>query len=235
MRVNSETGEHAASVRDGEVRDERASRRRFLALAAIAGSGLVAPTLTFGISAAHAQGAHTERKAASRILIAYVTRTKNTQAVAEIIQKATGGTLLEVETATPYPENYAAIVAQMESENESGYLPPLKTAVTNLRDFDTVFLGFPTWGMRLPPPMKSFLRTHDLSGKIVVPFNTNAGYGTGSSFQTVKDLCPGANVLQGFATRGGLERDGILLAIEGKRRTEVQNEVREWLHEFQAR
>ena len=41
--------------------------------------------------------------------------------------------------------------------------------------------------MKLPPPMKSFLKQYDLSGKTIVPFNTNDGYGIGSSFETVKD------------------------------------------------
>lgn len=187
------------------------------------------PSLTLGSPGAQAQAAPVQREAARKILIAYVTRTNNTRVVAEIIQRATGGTLMEVETATPYPEDYAAIVTQVEKENETDYLPLLKTAVTDLRDYDTVFLGFPTWGMQLPPPMKSFLRTHDLSGKTVAPFNTNGGYGAGSGFETVKTLCPGARVLQGFSTRGGLERDGILLAIKEQRREAVRAEVMDWL------
>lgn len=166
---------------------------------------------------------------ARSILVIYLTRTNNTKAAAEIIQQATGGTLLELETATPYPEDYDAIVAQVAQENERGYLPPLKTTVPNLADYDTVFLGFPTWGMKLPPPMKSLLQAHDWKGRTVVPFNTNAGYGSGSSFDTVTDLCSGAKVLEGFSTRGGIERDGILLAIHGERRTAVRTEVLNWL------
>jgi len=49
-----------------------------------------------------------------------------------------------------------------------------------------------------PPPMKTFLRQYDLKGKTVIPFNTNAGYGVGSSFETVKELSPGSKVLEGF-------------------------------------
>jgi hypothetical protein len=50
--------------------------------------------------------------------------------------------------------------------------------------------------------MKSFLRQYSLKGKTVIPFNTNGGYGPGSSFETVKELCPQSAVLQGFSTRG---------------------------------
>lgn len=81
--------------------------------------------------------------------------------------------------------------------------------------------------------MKSFLHEHDLSGNTVIPFNTNGGYGVGSSFRAVGDLCPHSKVLGGFSTRGGLERDGIYLAIKGERRKEVYAEVTDWLKSIQ--
>lgn len=166
------------------------------------------------------------------ILIVFLSRTHNTQAVAEIIHDAVGGTLVALKLRTPYPENYQAIVAQVQRENETGYLPPLATRIPDIRQYGTVFVGFPTWGMRLPPPIKSFLKEYDLRGKTVIPFNTNGGYGVGSGFRQVASLCTGCNVLQGFSTRGGLERDGIDLAITGKRREAVRGEVLEWLHEI---
>lgn len=168
----------------------------------------------------------------ANVLIVYLSRTRNTQAVAEIIHGAVGGTLVELELTTPYPENYAAIVAQVAKEDETGYLPPLATRITDIRQFDTVFVGFPTWGMQLPPPIKSFLKEYDLHGKTVIPFNTHAGYGVGSSFQQVRSLCTGCKVLRGYSTRGGLERDGIYLAIEGKRREAVRGEVLKWLQQI---
>ena len=83
--------------------------------------------------------------------------------------------------------------------------------------------------MRLPPPVKSFLSQYSLKGKTVIPFNTNAGYGEGSSFQTVRELCPQSTVLEGFVTRGGLERDGQYLVIKEARAEEAQREVKSWL------
>lgn len=83
--------------------------------------------------------------------------------------------------------------------------------------------------MQLPPPMKSFLKQYNLSGKVVVPFNTNAGYGVGSSFQTVKDLCPKSAVLEGFSTKGGIERDGILFVMKDEKEIEVQTDMINWL------
>jgi flavodoxin len=167
-------------------------------------------------------------------LIVYLSRTQNTKAVAEIIHKNIGGTLIALELETPYPEHYQTTVNQVAEENRTGYLPPLKTKIDDIGKYDVVFIGFPTWGMQLPPPMKSFLSQYDLSGKIVVPFNTNAGYGIGSSFETVKQLCPNSTVLDGFSTKGGVERDGILYVMEGDKEKQVQTEVKKWLQKIKA-
>lgn len=163
-----------------------------------------------------------------KTLIVYLSRTKNTKALAEMIQAEVGGDLVELDLVNPYPEDYRAIVDQVARENESGFLPPLKTRV-DLNQYELIFLGFPTWGMQMPPPMKSFLSSHDLSGKMVIPFNTNAGYGVGRGFDQVKEYCPKATILEGFSTQGGIERDGILFVMEGNREVEVRNEVKKWL------
>jgi flavodoxin len=169
-----------------------------------------------------------------KILIVYLSRTNNTRAIAEIIQRAVGGKLVALELVNPYPENYQAIVQQVVDENESGYLPPLKTKIDSIQNYDVVFVGFPTWDMRIPPPMKSFLNQYDLGGKTVIPFNTNAGYGVGSSFETVKRLCPHSKVLEGYSTEGGVERDGVYFVIKGEREKEAQEEVSNWLRKIRV-
>jgi flavodoxin len=164
-----------------------------------------------------------------RILIVYLSRTNNTKAIAEMIRDNVGGTLVPLELEKPYPENYEATVQQVARENETGYLPQLKTRIDGIEKYEVVFLGFPTWGMQLPPPIKSFLTQYTFKGKTVVPFNTIAGYGEGRSFQTVRELCPDSTILEGFVTRGGVERDGVLLAIKDERAKAAQAEVKNWL------
>lgn len=95
--------------------------------------------------------------------------------------------------------------------------------------YGSPFVGFPTWGMQLPPPIKSFLHQYDFSNKTVIPFNSNAGYGIGSSFQTVKKLCKNSKILEGFETKGGVERDGILFVMKGKKEEEITLEIKNWL------
>jgi len=169
-----------------------------------------------------------------KILIVYLSRTNNTKAIAEIIQKNVGGNLVALELDKPYPENYQQTVQQVVKENETGYLPPLKTKIDSIENYDVIFIGFPTWDMQMPPPMKSFLHQYNLSGKIVIPFNTNAGYGVGSGFKTVKELCSHSNVLEGFSIKGGIERDGVLFVMKDEKLKEAETEVKEWLRKIKV-
>jgi flavodoxin len=164
-----------------------------------------------------------------KVLIVYLSRTNNTKAIAEIIHENVGGKLVALELENPYPANYEATVQQVVKENERNYLPVLKIKIDSIEKYDVVFIGFPTWGMKLPPPMKTFLHQYDLKSKTVIPFNTNAGYGVGSGFQTVKELCPKSNVLEGFEIKGGVERDGEYFVIKDEKAKEAENKVKKWL------
>ena len=167
-----------------------------------------------------------------KILIVYLSRTNNTKAIAEIIHKNVGGTLVALELEKPYPENYQQTVQQVVTENVTGYLPPLITKIDSIEKYDVIFLGFPTWDMKMPPPVKSFLHQYKFSGKTVIPFNTNAGFGVGSGFRTVKELCPDSKVPEGFEMKGGVERDGVYFVIKDEKAKEAETKVKKWLHKI---
>lgn len=170
-----------------------------------------------------------QKPASEKVLIVYLSRTNNTKAVAEMIHKQVGGKLISLELVTPYPENYRTTVGQVVRENETGYLPPLKTRIDSIEKYEIIFLGFPTWGMKLPPPIKTFLKQYDLKNRTVILFNTNGGYGKGSSYDTVKELCPGCNIPEGFSTTGGFEISGRLLEIRDEKAVAVEKDVKKWL------
>ena len=170
----------------------------------------------------------------SKVLIVYLSRTNNTKAIAEIIQRNVGGKLATIELEKPYPENDEVTIQQVVKENETGYLLPLKTKIDSIQNYDVVFVGFPTWGMKLPPPVKSFLKQYDLKGKTIIPFNTNAGYGVGTGFETVKELCPDNKVLEGFEIKGGIERDGVYFVIKDEKAKEAESKVKSWLQKIKV-
>lgn len=184
--------------------------------------------MSFSSGCAKAQKSAIDKK----VLVVHLSRTNNTKVIAEIIHKNVGGDLVAIELINPYPTDYKETVQQVSDENKSGFLPPLKTKIDKIEKYDVVFIGFPTWGMQLPPPMKSFLHQYDLSGKTIIPFNTNSGYGVGSGFESVKKLAPESKILEGFSVEGGKERDGILFVMNGKKEKLVQDEVKKWLQKI---
>ena len=145
----------------------------------------------------------------STVLVAYFSRTGNTRLIARQIRRALDADLFEIETAEAYPEDYQAMVAQAEREREAGYEPPLRGSVANLASYQTIFLGFPIWGMTAPSPIRSFLTRHDLSGKTLVPFITHGGYGLGNSLSVVAEHAPRARLLGEFSKECDQERETL--------------------------
>lgn len=164
-----------------------------------------------------------------KTLIVYYSRTGNTKAVAELIQEKVGGQLVQLETTEERPSNYREEVAQNQQEQDSQVEPELKTNIPDLEDYDRIFIGAPTWNMALPQAVVTFLKNNGFDGKTVIPFNTNGGYGAGSTFDQIEAEAQGATVLDGFSVHGGEETNGILLAIKNERKVEVSREMDNWL------
>jgi flavodoxin len=170
--------------------------------------------LMAGASAAGASSVTHAAESHPRVLVAFFTRTGNTRVIATQIARALGATLFQIVPAEAYPEDYEAQVAQAESERERGYQPPLSAAVPDLQSYETVFLGFPIWGMTAPAVIRTFLSEHDLSGKTLVPFITHGGYGLGSSLAVVAEHAQRARVIEGFAKHCDQERETLKQVTE---------------------
>ena len=174
-----------------------------------------------------------EMHSTTKTLVIYLSRTHNTEVMAKRIQNLVGGDLVALTLQKPYPKDYEAHVAQVAKENETGYLPQLKTTL-NLAKYDTIFIGFPTWGMQLPPPIKSFLHTYNTANKTLIPFNTHAGFGVGSGFTTVQQMASAkATVLEGLSVKGGYEKHGVYLVFKDDKITELDKKLKAWLKQLQ--
>ncbi len=167
-----------------------------------------------------------------KTLIVYYSRTGNTKVVAELIQEKLGGDLFQIETQEQRPSNYRKEVEKNEEEQEDSLLPELKSKISNFNQYDRIFIGTPTWNMALPQAILTFMDSYEFAGKTVIPFNTNGGYGTGSTFNQIKSSVQGAEVLDGYSVKGGEATKGTILAIEGERKVEVSREIDTWLEKI---
>ncbi len=131
----------------------------------------------------------------------------NTAMMAAVIAELTGGDLFEISTVTPYPEDYASMLRVAQEEIDTDARPALAARVENMADYDAVFIGYPIWHGRMPRAICTFIESHDLSGKTVIPFNTHEGSGQSGTQQVIEDALPGSTVLQGLAIRGKVAQE----------------------------
>lgn len=145
--------------------------------------------------------------AKSGVLIAYFSHTGNTKTVAELIQAETGGSLFEITAEKPYPDDYDACLAQASQELAGDYRPELSSHVSDMGEYDTIFVGYPIWHGNTPMAIRSFLEEYELSGKTIIPFCTSGSSGIAQSVSAIRSLCPGSEVSDGLGvTRANLSR-----------------------------
>ncbi|MDR2427128.1 MAG: NAD(P)H-dependent oxidoreductase, partial [Endomicrobium sp.] len=137
-----------------------------------------------------------------KVLVVYYSKSGNTREIAKHIQNETNGDIFEIETVTPYPDDYNTATKQAKEEINKGYKPPIKNKVNNINEYDIIFVGSPNWWSTIAPPVSTFLSEHDLSGKTVVPFCTHGGSGISKCASDTAKLVPKSTVLKGAAFSG---------------------------------
>ena len=147
-----------------------------------------------------------------KVLVAYFSRTGenysvgtitkgNTQIVAEMIARETGGDLFHIEPVVAYPVNYDDCVNLAKQELNSKARPAVKGDVRT-EDYDVIFIGYPNWWGDMPMSVYTFLEKHNWQGKAIIPFCTHEGSGLGSTASKLRSACQGATMLKGLAVYG---------------------------------
>ncbi len=133
----------------------------------------------------------------SRKLVAYFSASGVTKAVAERLAKAAGADLFEIRPAVPYTRadldwtNKKSRSSLEMSDPDSR--PEIACRLSNMADYDTVFIGFPIWWYVAPSIIHTFVESYDFSGKTLIPFATSGGSGMGRTVEVLQSLCPAAN------------------------------------------
>lgn len=138
-----------------------------------------------------------------KVLIVYFSHTGNTRTIAGYIHDTVKSDLVEIKTVDTYTDDYDALLAQIREEVASEYCPPLTTKIEEVSSYDLILIGYPIWVETAAPPIRSFLTTHDLTGKTVVPFCTSGTSSAEASYRLIRSLCPQSNILKGIQIRRG--------------------------------
>lgn len=127
-------------------------------------------------------------------LIAYFSYTGNTEEVAQQIADQTGGTLVEIERATPYDD----ASEEGEEEIENNIHPEITVDLDSVDEYDTISVGYPIWFDEAPMVIDTFLESFDFSGKTIVPFCTSASDSIDNSLHIFSELAPDAVIADGL-------------------------------------
>lgn len=173
--------------------------------------------------------APTESKTGEKkVLVAYFSIYGNTQKIAERVQQELGADLLRIETVKEYPNNperYKELTEIGKEEVDNEILPELKPIDKNLKEYDVVIVGTPTWWSTAAPAVMSFLKSFNLSGKTMCFFATH-GSGPGSVITDMQKACNGANPGPSLEIEFAFPANGQVLTSE--------DTINAWINELKT-
>lgn len=130
-------------------------------------------------------------------LVAYFSASGVTKNAAERLAKAAGADLFEIKPAVPYTRadlDWTNKNSRSSVEmNDPDSRPEIAERLSNMEDYDTVFIGFPVWWYVAPTIINAFVESYDFSGKTIIPFATSGGSGMGRTVDELKPHAPKAN------------------------------------------
>ena len=156
----------------------------------------------------------------STILVAYFSRTGNTETVAGLIAEQLGADLYAITPAEAYPEDYQQALEIAQQQQDDDARPELADTDLDLSAYDTVFIGYPIWYGYEPMIIRTFLESYDFSGKTIIPFNVHNGSRFSRTIETIQELEPNATVIE----------DGFTVSEQNV--PEAADDVASWLQEI---
>lgn len=136
-----------------------------------------------------------------KILVAYFSASGVTKGVAEKLAKSANAELFEIIPKHPYTKedlNWKDKQSRSSVEmNDRSCRPEISSNISDISQYDFVFIGFPVWWYREPSIIDTFMEAYDFSGKTIIPFCTSGGSPLGEAVRNIQSLAKGANVLNG--------------------------------------
>ena len=125
-----------------------------------------------------------------KILVAYFSATGVTAQAAQKVADATGGEVYAITPAKPYTDadldwNDKQSRSSVEM-NDPKARPALGGERLDVSEYDIVFIGYPIWWNQAPRLINTFIESHNLKGKTVIPFATSGGSTIAGSAATLK-------------------------------------------------
>lgn len=145
----------------------------------------------------------------------------NTEIIAEYIEELTGADVFRIIPEKDYEkiDNYDELVELTRIEHENNERPTFQGEISDIEQYETIFIGSPIWWYTFPQVIYTFLDRYDLNGKNIVPFTTHEGSGLADVVDVLRNYYPKAKIVEG-------------LAIRGRDARKSKEKVTEWLNEI---
>ena len=155
----------------------------------------------------------------SKKLVAYFSASGVTAKVAETLAEAIGADIFEIEPKVPYTEadlNWMDKKARSTIEmSDPASRPEIAAKRDNMKDYDTIFVGFPIWWYVSPTIINTFLESYDLTGKTIIPFATSGGSDIGKTNERLTPSCKGAKLLNGKVFKHNVGHKELATWVDG--------------------
>ena len=129
-----------------------------------------------------------------KILVAYFSATGVTARAAQKVAEATGGEVYAITPAKPYTDadlDWRDKQSRSSVEmNDPKARPALGGERLDVSEYDIVFIGYPIWWNQAPRLINTFIESHNLKGKTVIPFATSGGSTIAGSAATLRRTYP---------------------------------------------
>ena len=129
-----------------------------------------------------------------KVLVAYFSASGTTKGVAQQLAEVTGGTLHEIKPEQPYTDadldwRNKKSRSSVEMQDRKSR-PAITDKLTNLQDYDVIYVGFPIWWNTCPTIINTFMEAYDFQGKTVIPFATSGGSSIKKACEDLKAAYP---------------------------------------------
>lgn len=132
-------------------------------------------------------------QANAKTLVAYFSATGITKAAAQDVARVGGFDLWEIEAYEPYTAadlDWRNQQSRSSIEMNDPEERPTIRICTDLRPYDTIYLGFPIWWGICPRIIQSWVENNLLDGKTLIPFATSGSSTIDKAVQFLRETYP---------------------------------------------
>lgn len=121
-----------------------------------------------------------------KVAVVYFSLEGNTEYVAQEIAKQMKVDIIPLIPQKPYPTGKISKFIWGGKSILFGETPKLKAYDFNVDHYDIIVIGTPVWAGTFTPPIKTFLKENNLSGKKVALYACHKGGGTAKCFEKLE-------------------------------------------------